>query len=265
MIKGVLASLAGIALLVGGCATSPLGRSQLILFPEAEMAQMGAAAFSDIQKQAPISKDGKTNRYVRCVADHVIRAIPGGDPAQWEVRVFADDAVNAFALPGRKIGVYKGLLEVAANQHQLAAVIGHEIAHVTAKHSNERVSTQFATESGLQAVQIAAGASSPAKQQLFGLLGLGAQVGVLLPFNRKQESEADLIGLDYMANAGFEPRESVSLWRNMEKAGGARPPDFLSTHPSGTRRIAELEGRMSHATSLYNQARGAGRRPDCAK
>jgi predicted Zn-dependent protease len=263
--KAVLALVAGVALFVTGCATSPLGRSQLILFPEAEMAQMGAAAFSDMQKQEPVSKDGRTNRYVQCVADHVIRAMPGGDPAQWEVRVFDDDSVNAFALPGKKIGVYRGLLKVAENQHQLAAVIGHEIAHVTAKHSNERVSTQFVTESGLQVAQIAAGASSPAKEQLFGLLGLGAQVGVLLPFNRKQESEADLIGLDYMANAGFDPRESVALWRNMAKAGGERPPDFLSTHPSGTRRIEELDARMNHAMNLYNQARVAGRKPDCGK
>lgn len=265
MIKHALAAIAASALLVAGCATSPLGRSQLILFPEAEMAQMGASAFSDMQKQEPLSKDGRTNRYVQCVADHVIRAMPGGNPAQWEVRVFDDPAVNAFALPGGKIGVYRGLLKVAENQDQLAAVIGHEIAHVTAKHANERVSTQFVTESGLQIAQIAAGANTPAKQELFGLLGLGAQVGVLLPFSRKQESEADLIGLDYMARAGFDPRQSVALWRNMAKAGGERPPDFLSTHPSGNTRIGELEARMASALKLYEEARAAGRRPDCAR
>jgi predicted Zn-dependent protease len=265
MIKQVLAAVTLITVVVAGCATSPLGRSQLIFFPEAEMAQMGATAFSDLKKQESLSKDGKTNRYVQCVADHVIRAMPGGDPSQWEVRVFDGDDVNAFALPGRKIGVYRGLLKVAENQHQLAAVIGHEIAHVTAKHANERVSTTYVTQTGLEVVQIASGASSYAKQQLFGLLGLGAQVGVLLPFNRKQESEADLIGLDYMANAGFDPRESVALWRNMAKVGGDRPPDFLSTHPSGNRRIEELEARMSSALNLYNQARVAGRLPDCGR
>jgi len=260
----ILAAVAAAALLPG-CATSPLGRSQLILFPEAEMAQMGAAAFSDMQKQSPVSKDGKSNRYVQCVANNVLGVVPGGDPKNWEVQVFDGDDVNAFALPGRKIGVYRGLLKVAENQHQLAAVIGHEIAHVSAKHANERVSTQFVAESGLQVAQVAAGANSPAKQQLFGLLGLGAQVGVLLPFNRKQESEADLIGLDYMADAGFDPRESVKLWRNMEKVGGERPADFLSTHPSSTNRIESLSGRMDSAMERYDRARASGRIPDCAR
>jgi predicted Zn-dependent protease len=265
MIKLVLATLTGIALLVAGCATSPLGRSQLILFPDAEMDQMGVTAFQDMQKQAPVSRDGKTNRYVQCVANSVVRALPGGDPSQWEVKVFDAKEVNAFALPGRKIGVYTGLLDVAASQHQLAAVIGHEIAHVTAKHANERVSTTFVTQTGLEVAQIAAGASSPAKQQLFGLLGLGTQVGVLLPFNRMQESEADLVGLDYMADAGFDPRESVALWRNMEKASGKRPPAFLSTHPTSTTRIADLEGRMESAMQRYQKARAAGRRPECVR
>jgi predicted Zn-dependent protease len=265
MIKLVLAVLTGIALLVAGCATSPLGRSQLILFPDAEMDQMGVSAFQDMQKQAPVSRDGKTNRYVQCVANSVVRALPGGDPSQWEVKVFDAKEVNAFALPGRKIGVYTGLLDVAASQHQLAAVIGHEIAHVTAKHANERVSTTFVTQTGLEVAQIAAGASSPAKQELFGLLGLGTQVGVLLPFNRMQESEADLIGLDYMADAGFDPRESVVLWRNMEKASGKRPPAFLSTHPTSTTRIADLEGRMDSAMQRYQKARAVGRRPECVR
>lgn len=259
----LLVAIAGAALLVAACATSPLGRSQLMLFPEAEIAQMGVAAFNDIQKQTPVSGDAQVNGYVRCVADHVLRAMPGVNPADWEVKVFEDDAANAFALPGRKIGVFRGLLNVAENQHQLATVIGHEIAHVTARHSNERVSTTFVTQSGLQLAQVAAGADSPMKQQLFGLLGVGAQVGVLLPFNRAQEAEADLVGLEYMARAGFDPRESVRLWQNMEAQGGARPPEFLSTHPSSGRRITELNARMGDYLPLYQQARAAGRVPDC--
>ena len=128
--------------------------------------------------------------------------MPGENPAAWEITVFADDQANAFALPGGKIGVYTGLLDVAENQHQLAAVVAHEVAHVTSRHSNERVSTNFVTQTGLQLAQVAAGGNSPERQQLFGLLGMGAQVGVVLPFGRAQESEADLVGLDYMANAG---------------------------------------------------------------
>jgi predicted Zn-dependent protease len=155
------------------------------------------------------------------------------------------------------------MLEVAQNQHQLAAVVAHEVAHVIARHSNERVSTNFVTQTGLQLAQVAAGGNSPARQELFGLLGVGAQFGVLLPFGRAQESEADLVGLDYMARAGFDPRESVRLWENMAKVGGAKPPEFLSTHPSGDRRMRDLNARMRDAMSLSVQARSSGRNPDC--
>lgn len=268
--------------LVSACATSPLGRGQLILYPEADVEAMGMAAFAEMQNQTALARDGRTNRYVQCVADHLLRGIsasnptsnptsnPNNNPGAWEVRVFDDPSVNAFALPGRKIGVYRGLLGVAGDQHQLAAVIGHEIAHVTARHANERISTQAVADSSLQIVQIAAGSSSPARSELFGLLGLGAQVGLLLPFNRAQESEADLVGQDYMANAGFDPRASVTLWRNMARASdasqtGARPPDFLSTHPSSAVRIQELEARMPAALARYTAARKAGRAPDCLR
>jgi predicted Zn-dependent protease len=262
----VLAALAFVA----ACTSSPLGRSQLILYPEADVAAMGQAAFAEMQSQTPLLRQGRTNRYVQCVADQLLRSMPGTDPATWEVRVFDDPAVNAFALPGRKIGVYRGLLDVAVDQHQLAAVIGHEIAHVTARHANERISTQAVADSGLQIVQIAAGSSSPARSELFGLLGLGAQVGLLLPFNRAQESEADLVGQEVMANAGFDPRASVTLWRNMARAteasqAGARQPDFLSTHPSSAARINELEGRMPAAMARYDAARRSGRAPDCSR
>jgi predicted Zn-dependent protease len=251
------------AAVLAACATSPLGRSQLILFPESEMSEMGAAAFQEMKQQTPPVTDAGTNRYVQCVADHIIRALPGEDPAGWEVRVFDDEQVNAFALPGRKIGVYRGLLDVAENQSQLATVIGHEVAHVLAKHSNERVSTNYAVGTGMQVVQIATGADTAAKQQLYGLLGLGVQVGVLMPFSRSQEAEADLLGLDLMADAGFDPRESVKLWQNMNEEGGAKPPEFMSTHPSGERRISELNARMSGAMQRSLRARSAGHVPDC--
>ncbi len=259
----MLAVGVGLLLFVAACATSPLGRSQLILFPEREMAQMGATAFQEMQQQTPASADATKNAYVRCVADNILRAMPGERPDAWEVLVFEDDAVNAFALPGRKIGVYTGLLDVAENQHQLATVVGHEIGHVRAQHSNERVSTNFVTQSGLQLVQAAAGVDSPVKQQLFGALGLGVQVGVLLPFSRTQEAEADLIGLDLMADAGFDPREAARLWQNMAAAGGQKPPELLSTHPSSERRINELNARASAAFQRSLQARSAGRNPDC--
>jgi predicted Zn-dependent protease len=188
-------------------------------------------------------------------------------PPSWDVVVFKDDDANAFALPGGKIGVNSGLLKVAKTPDQLAAVIGHEVSHVIANHSNERVSTAFATESGLQLASALAGAASPTQQQLFGLLGVGiAQFGVLLPFSRTQESEADAVGLDLMASAGFDPRQSIDLWRNMAAAGGgARPPEFLSTHPGHETRIHNLEARLPHALPIYEQAVKAGKRPSCGR
>jgi predicted Zn-dependent protease len=178
----------------------------------------------------------------------------------WEVQVFADDDANAFALPGGKIGVYTGLLKVARTQDQLAAVIGHEVAHVLSRHANERVSTAYTAEAALTAV----GTSGIVSPQLMGLMGLGAQVGVLLPFSRTQESEADILGLDLMARAGFDPRQSIALWQNMNasRKGGA-PPEFMSTHPSDATRMSKLNARMPHAMSLYQAAQAGGRRPRC--
>lgn len=257
------AALVVAVLVVAGCATSPLGRSQLILFPEGQMTEMGLAAYQQLKQELPIENDPAVNGYVSCVATAVTSALPGGRAGDWEVTVFAEDSANAFALPGGKIGVHTGLLDVAENQHQLATVIGHEIAHVQSRHGNERVSTNFAAQTGLQVAAIAAGGSSREQRQLFGLLGVGTQVGVLLPFSRRQEQEADLLGLDLMASAGFDPRESVQLWRNMAENSGARPPEFLSTHPSGESRIRDLGARMERAMAQYQRAQGTGRRPDC--
>ncbi|WP_435106415.1 M48 family metallopeptidase [Arhodomonas sp. AD133] len=261
-----IAVVAVIAAVVAACATSPLGRRQLQLFPDGQMQQMGVNAFQELKSKQKAVGDDAVTRYVRCVADAIVEVVPrkyavdGG----WEVQVFEDDTANAFALPGGKIGVHTGLLEVAENPAQLAAVIGHEVAHVMADHGNERMSQQFAASAGLAVAQAIAGANSPEKRQALSLLGLGAQVGVLLPYSRLHESEADLIGLDLMANAGFDPGESVELWRNMAKdSSGKAPPEFLSTHPSHGTRIQDLEAHLPEATKLYRQARQQGRRPQC--
>lgn len=246
---------------LAACATSPLGTPQLKLFPDSQMAEMGASAFQQLKEETPESGDSGTNGYVSCVADAITSELNPG--REWEVVVFEDEAVNAFALPGGKIGVYTGLLEVAETQDQLAAVIGHEVAHVLAEHGNARMSAALATQAGLTAAQIYAASSGGGQQQILGLLGLGAQVGVLLPYGRSQETEADLLGLDLMARAGFDPRQSVDLWRNMAEAGGGQPPEFLSTHPSHETRMENLSGRMPRALKLYQQARAQGNAPDC--
>jgi len=248
---------------VVACTTSPTGRRQLQLFPEEQMAEMGVTAFAQMQEKVPVAQDKGVQAYVECVADAITRQLP--EQREWEVKVFKDDSANAFALPGGKIGVHTGLLTVAETPAQLAAVIGHEVGHVIAQHSNERMSTAFATDAGLQIAGALAGADgSQGKQLAMAALGLGAQFGVLLPFSRTQESESDQIGLQLMAQAGFDPQEAVTLWQNMMKSQGDGPPEFLSTHPSGASRIERLQEQMPEAMKLYQQARAAGRKPNCS-
>jgi len=231
-----------------------------MMVPDAQMEQMGLQSFDTLKKSTPIESDTTINRYVRCVADRIIKEV-GAE--EWEVIVFKDASANAFALPGRKIGVHTGLLSVAENQHQLAAVLGHEVAHVLANHSNERVSQKQAVSQGLSITQAILQPSSPLGQAGMSLLGVGTQYGILMPFSRAHESEADIYGLDLMAKAGFDPRASVTLWQNMGRASGETPPEFMSTHPSHTTRITDLENKIPSALILYNNAQNQGKKPQC--
>ena len=251
------------ALSVAGCAVSPTGRDQLVMFSPSAMNQMGAAAFDEIKAETPAA-GAYLDRYVECVADAVVAVLPGNQSQGWEVEVFDKDEPNAFALPGKKIGVFKGLLDVADRQDQLAAVIGHEIGHVLAQHGNERMSSQFVVGTGLAvAAAMMRRRESNEGRHAMALLGLGAQVGILLPYSRSHETEADRIGLELMAKAGFDPAASVELWQNMSRVGGARPPEFLSTHPSNRTRIRALQAQVPAATRVYREARAAGRVPEC--
>jgi len=258
MIKTPLFLLLTLSLLAA-CATSPTGRSQLILMPESQMTQMGLQAFENIKKETPMDASTTTSRYVNCVAQSITREVGGS----WEVVVFKDDSANAFALPGRKIGVNSGMLKVAKNQDQLATVIGHEVAHVLSHHSNERVSQQFAVEQGLGLINALSNPQTGTGRTLMGLLGVGAQYGILMPYSRIQESEADRLGLDLMARAGFNPAESINLWKNMSAAGGGQPPEFLSTHPAHSTRIHELNAHLPVAQQLQRAAQQQGKRPAC--
>ena len=249
---------------LAGCATSPTGRSQLKMFGDQKMAAMGDQSYAQLKQKTPIDHNAADNRFVECVA-HAITAVPGVDQAAdgpWQVTVFKSDQINAFALPGGNIGVYSGLLPVTRNGAQLAAVIGHEVGHVLAGHPNERMSEQYATQGGLSVLSaFLGGASGGGSQAIMSALGVGAQVGILLPFSRAQESEADLIGLELMARAGFDPRQSVQLWQNMTAATkGQQPNQFLSTHPSNDNRIQALQAHMNKAMQLYEQA---GHHPSC--
>lgn len=252
-------------MLLISCATSPTGRSQLMLLPDSQMNQMGIAGFSEIKKEKPTETDPKINKYVKCVAQTVAKEAQGRtDSDSWEVVVFKDKTANAFALPGGKIGVHTGLLDVAKTQDQLAAVLGHEVGHVIARHGNERVSAAMATQGAMMGLQMLAGDNLKDKGWVLGLIGAGAQFGVLLPHGRTQESEADVIGLDLMAQAGFDPRDSIRLWENMAQAsGGNNPPEFLSTHPSHSTRIQGLNEHMGDAMAKFEAAKASGKNPRC--
>ena len=241
---------------LAACATSPTGRHQLKLFGKDKMATLGDQSYAQMKKKEPIDQGSADNGYVDCVA-RAITAVPAVEQSHggpWQVTVFKSDQVNAFALPGGNIGVYSGLLDVANNGDELAAVIGHEVGHVLADHGNERMSQQVATQGGLTVASAMVGSSGAGGQAVMSALGVGAQVGILLPFSRAQESEADLIGLSLMARAGFDPRQSVQLWKNMSKSGGPKQAEFLSTHPSNGNRIQNLESHMQAAMQLYDQA-----------
>ena len=259
MLKKTISGLVAACLLTA-CVTSPTGRSQLVFMPDAQINQMGLQAFDSLKKEKPVSTNGKYNQIASCIAGAIVQQVGG----RWEVVVFEDPTPNAFALPGNKIGIHTGMMSLVQNQGQLAAVIGHEIGHVLAKHSNERASQEMAVNSGLSLVQAVTAPQTALGQVAVGLLGVGAQYGVLMPYSRVHESEADIIGVDLMAKAGFDPRQSVALWQLMNQASqGQQPAEFLSTHPSHATRIQDLERHMPQAMALYQQAQAMGKQPNC--
>ena len=248
--------------LMTACATSPTGRSQFIYMPDTQVNQMGLQAFNDLKTKKPLSKSNRYNRFVTCISEAITHETGGS----WEVVVFEDKTLNAFALPGNKIGVHTGLIDLVDNQHQLAAVIGHEVGHVLARHSNERLSQKTALSQGIAVISAVSAPTSTLGQLGLSALGIGAQYGIILPFSRTHESEADIIGLDLMAKAGFDPRQSVPLWQKMAQASkGQQPAEFLSTHPSHDTRIDELSKHMPQAMSFYQQTQAIGKSPRCTK
>ena len=249
--------------LLTSCAKSPLGRNQLKLYSSSQLAGMGEQAFAGMKTEQKVSRQPISNKYVQCITNAIIQHVPKSVFAgEWELVVFDSPQINAFALPGGKIGVYTGLIELSENQHQLAAVIGHEVGHVIAEHGNERMSSNTLIGVGMEvANQLLRTNKIASSNMIMAGLGLGVQVGVQLPFGRTHESEADLIGLDLMAKAGFNPQQSVNLWENMAKAsGGSRQPELLSTHPLPATRIKNLEKNMPVALRISEQA---ANKPTC--
>lgn len=244
------------------CATSPTGRSQFIYMSDTQMSQMGLQAFDNLKTEKPRSRNNKYNQFVNCIAQAITQETGG----EWELVVFEDETLNAFALPGNKIGVHTGLIEMVDNQDQLAAVIGHEVGHVLARHSNERLSQKTAVDQGVSLIAAVSSPTTALGKLAISSLGIGAQYGIILPFSRTHESEADIIGLDLMSKAGFDPRQSVTLWQKMDQASkGKEPSEFMSTHPSHDTRINELTEHLPKAMQLYQQAQSTGKKPRCAK
>ena len=252
-------SLVVAAFLLASCAS---GSSQT---SRASMEAEAAAAFNKMRASMPLVTDRPTIDVVACVAQAVVEQLePPYNDIEWELAIFEQEAVNAFAMPGGKIGVFSGILKVTENQHQLATVIGHEIAHVTAGHSNSRAGRDELTRIGINAVAVILGGGySGATYTAQQALAYGATFGISLPYKRGQESEADVIGLEYMAKAGFDPRESVPLWQRMGQSSEREPAEFMSTHPANETRIENLINEWQTALPLYNQALVDGIGVDC--
>lgn len=251
-----------LVVLVTACEKTPTGRWQLALIPEDQLEHLGVQTFANLKQAQPIETDPQINAVVRCVAKAVIDVLPNQQQS-WEVVVFRNPQPNAFALPGGKIGINTGILRVTETQAQLATIIGHEVAHVLADHANERMTQELGVKAVLVLVGLL-GEGDWEQELLRKALGLGAQYGVLLPYSRAHEREADVLGLQMMARAGFDPRGSLDFWQNMAQASGDQPPEILSTHPSHGTRFETLQAEMEQAVDLQQAARNQGRLPDCS-
>jgi metalloendopeptidase OMA1, mitochondrial len=239
-----------LALLPGvlfGCVTAPYtGRSQLMIVSESQEVGLGAQAYRQTLRDNVVSDNAEALRIVRKVGERIARAANKPD-YKWEFRVFDDpEQVNAFCLPGGKVGVYTGIFPIARDEAGLAVIVGHEVAHALLRHAGERISRVQLIGTGLGLV-----GATGMNPTLVQALGLGASVGLLLPFSRSQESEADKVGLILMAKAGYDPRTAIFLWERMEQKQKGAPPEFLSTHPSSGTRVEELRAYMPEALGYY--------------
>lgn len=239
-------------LLLSSCGSVPLtGRKQILLVSDQEVLASSLTQYSDYMKSAPVSTNAKGKAMVTRVGKKIAAATEqylksNGMEAEvrnfaWEFNLVKDDQMNAFCMPGGKIVVYEGLLKLVSSDDELAVVVGHEVAHAVAKHSNERMSQQLMTQYGAQILTQALSNKSAAIQKAGSTIyGLGAQYGVTLPFSRKHETEADYMGLIFMTMAGYDPNVAITFWQKMS-AGGASVPEFMSTHPSDATRIKDIQ------------------------
>ncbi|MBT6717279.1 MAG: M48 family metallopeptidase [Nitrospina sp.] len=242
-------------LVITACATTPVSnRSAFILIPESQEISLGKQSYNQILKKEKESEDAQLNQVVRRVAQRII-AVSDMPKLDWEVKLIESDQKNAFALPGGKIAIYTGILSVAKNEAGLATVMSHEIAHVIARHGAQRMSQQMILQLGM----IGAGLSMKNNTQrniVLSALGVGVLYGFTLPFSRSHESEADQIGLIYMAKAGYDPNEALNFWQRFSQVkGGKGPPEWASTHPADATRMQGLRSYLSRAKYNYQNGK----------
>ena len=257
----LLSALAALVLLAGCNQVPVTGRRALSLVDDKEVTKMSIAAFDEMKAHNPISRDQQRNQQLQRVGDRIQRAVPIWDmpDADWEFVLFESPDINAFAMAGGKVGVFMGLFRIVENDDQLASVIGHEIAHVTAKHVNEQLSQQLALQTGGMIGGIAlmgSGAGLLTESALMSAYGLGTD-GLGAAFDRNKEKEADHIGIMYMAKAGYDPEEGIKVLERLEEETGqqaASQASFLSTHPSNPERIAQLRTLMPEAAKVRERS-----------
>lgn len=248
-----LSLLAALAVILVACSSTPYtGRTQLLLTSESDEMSMGAQLYEETLKDGEVVADRRAARVQR-IGRELARTSDRPD-WPWEFKLIESEQANAFALPGGKVAVYAGLLDVCANDAQLAAVMGHEIAHATLRHGGERVSQNVVVDATTSLAAIMVSGDPDTQKSVKQAFGMGAQVGVLLPYSRSHESEADYVGLIYMARAGYDPGEAVGLWENMSQLGGSRPPEFLSTHPASSTRIEQIRAKLPEIRAQYPNA-----------
>jgi predicted Zn-dependent protease len=254
----------GLFFVLFACATVPVsGRKSLNILPDSELLSMSLKEYNDTLKKSKLSNDSAKVQLVKRVGERIARATEAfykenGMESEiknykWEFNLIEDDkVVNAWCMPGGKVAVYTGILPVTRDDTGLAVVMGHEIAHAIAKHGNERMSQGLLTQLGAVGLSAALSSYPAAASQIFmAAYGVGANVGLLLPYSRLQESEADRIGLVLMARAGYDPRQAVPFWQRMNQTGGGRSPEFLSTHPAPETRIKEIQAEIPEAMKYY--------------
>lgn len=253
--KQWIASVCLLAFL-GGCSSVPLtGRKQLLLVSDQDVLSASLSQYSDYMKTAKKTSSGKdaamvtrVGKKIAAATEQYLRQNGMQDEIKnfsWEFNLVKDDQVNAFCMPGGKIVVYEGLMNLVDSDDELAVVLGHEVAHAVAKHSNERMSQQLVAQYGAQILSAAVANKSAAVQNVASsVYGIGAQYGVMLPFSRKHESEADYMGLILMTMAGYNPDVAVHFWEKMSAGSGGKVPEFMSTHPSDSRRISDIQKEL---------------------